>query len=221
MRTVIRIAGVLAAALALAGCGARPRVMPPGATSVGDIRLTGAESFDDRTLIEGLGLTHARETGQPFARFMVGLDKRRVRSFYVRRGFFGVAVESDVDEKDRRADVTFAIVEGPRAKLARVVVNGAPADVPAGELRDRIPIDDGDTFDYERYEKSLPDIVKKLQEHGYARADVNGMVIADAQRNEAVIQLDVTPGPVAHFGKVYYDGIPPGLEGAVAARVDV
>jgi outer membrane protein insertion porin family len=139
----------------------------------------------------------------------------------VRRGFFGVAVDSDVDVKDHRADVTFQIVEGPRAKLARVVVKGAPSDVPAAELRDRIPIDDGDTFDYERYETSLPEIVKKLQEHGYARAEVNGMVIADAQRNEAVIQLDVTPGPPAHFGEVHYDGIPPGLEGAVAARVDV
>jgi outer membrane protein assembly factor BamA len=117
--------------------------------------------------------------------------------------------------------VTFAIVEGQRAKLARVDVKGSPRDVPADELRERIPIDDGDTFDYERYEKSLPDIVKKLQEHGYARAEVNGMVIADRERNEAVIQLDITAGPVAHFGKVYFDGIPPGLEGAVHARVDV
>ncbi|HUQ08102.1 MAG TPA: BamA/TamA family outer membrane protein [Kofleriaceae bacterium] len=202
-------------------CGARPRMVAAGEVGVGDIRLSGASSMDDGAIIEGLGLTHARETGQPFARFLVGLDRRRVRSFYVRRGFFGAEVESEVTQRGALADVTFTIAEGPRASLARVVINGAPGDIPAGELRDQIPIDDGDTFDYERYEQALPVLVKKLQEHGYARAKVNGMVIADAERHEAVIQLDVAPGPVAHFGKVAVDGVPDGLEGAVAARIEV
>lgn len=218
MRTVVVLPVFLALATA---CAARPRVVRAGQVGIGDIRLSGAESMDDDVIIDGLGLTHARETGQPFARFLVGLDRRRVRSFYVRRGFFGVAVESNVDQRHNRADVTFTIVEGPRARLARVVINGAPDDVPADELRGRIPIDDGDTFDYQRYEGALPDLVKKLQEHGYARADVRGMVVADSERNEAVIQIDVAPGPLARFGTVYVDGVPRGLEGAVTARIGV
>jgi outer membrane protein assembly factor BamA len=212
----------LGIALALvAACGARPRVVPAGAVGVGDIRLSGASSMDDDRIIEGLGLTHARATGQPFARFLVGLDRRRVRSFYVRRGFFAVTVETEVDRRDNRADVTFKVAEGPRARLARVVVEGAPAEVPVDALRAEIPLDDGDTFDYQRYEQALPDLVAKLQEHGYARARVNGMIVADAERNEAVIRLDVDAGPLARFGAVNVDGVPPGLERAVAARIGV
>lgn len=221
MRTVGPLTIVLALAMACGACGARARMVPAGQVGVGDIRLTGAASMDDDVIIEGLGLTHARATGQPFARFLVGLDRRRVRSFYVRRGFFGVAVETEVERHDNRADVTFKVVEGPRAKLARVVVKGAPAHVPADELRAQIPIEDGDTFDYERYELALPDLVKKLQEHGYARPRVNGMVVADGERKEAVIHLDIAAGPLAHFGEVAIEGVPRGLEGAVAARIDV
>ena len=218
MRTPALFISILATVTA---CGARARPVAPGETAVGDIRLSGAASVDDDDLIDGLGLTHARETGQPFARFLVGLDRRRVRSFYVRRGFFAVEVESDVERRKNRADVTFAIDEGPRARLARVVVEGLPEGVPVGRVRRQIPIADGDPFDYEQYELALPDVVNELQQHGYAYARVNGMVIADAERNEAVIRLDVAPGPLARFGTITIDGVPPGLGGAVAARVDV
>mgnify|MGYP000865276655 CR=1 FL=1 len=216
----MRTPGLLVIVLATTtACGVRTRPVAPGEVGVGSIRITGAASVDDDVIIEGLGLTHARETGQPFARFLVGLDRRRVRSFYVRRGFFGVEVESEVERREDRADVTFAIDEGAQARLARVVFEGHPDDVPVDALRARIPIDDGDPFDYERYELAVPDVVSELQAHGYAYARVNGMVIADPARSEAIIRLEVEPGPLARFGQITVDGVPPGLGDAVSARV--
>jgi translocation and assembly module TamA len=205
----------------VAACGAKLRPVAGGETGVGRITLTGARSIDEDDLIEGLGLTHARELGQPFGRFLVALDRRRVRSYYVRRGFFAVDVSTSVDEHDDRADVTFTIVEGARARLDRVEITGAPPDLDATALRALIPMADGAPFDHDTYELARPALLAALHDRGYARARLDGIVVADAERAAAVIRIDIAPGPVAVFGTIDVSGVPAGLEGAVAARIEL
>ncbi len=198
-------------------------MVPAGEVGVGEVRLVGVRSVDEDALIDGLGLTHAREIGQPFARFLVQLDRRRIRGYYVRRGFFAIDVQAEVERRAARTDVTFTIIEGARARLARIELVGVPADprVSAGELRDRIPLADGAPFDHETWELAKPALVNQLQELGYAWAKVDGVVIADEKRAEAVIRVMVEAGPLAEFGDVTISGVPPGLEDAVNARIDM
>lgn len=214
----------LALALALvAGCGRTPRPVAPGERQVGSVEVEGAASVDDDELHEGLGLVRAREVGQPFARFLVAQDRMRIRGFYLRRGYLDVDVESQVEREGRRADVTFTIQEGERARLMRVDVVGLPADagITAEELRELIPIDDGAPFDYETYELAKPKVPEALAEAGYARAKVDGVVLADRGRDQIVIRLDVDLGPRTRFGEVKLVGVPAGLEAAVKHRVRV
>ncbi len=208
-------------AASAAGCGARAYPVPAGATGVGRIELRGAHSVDADEVIDGLGLAHARDNGQPYARFLVTLDRRRIRTYYVRRGFLAVTVGDEVVASGNRADVVFTIEEGRRARLARVEITGAPNDVAPSALREAIAIADGATFDYDTYERSQPRMLEVMQEHGYARARVQGLVIADVERSQAVIRFDVEPGPPAVFGEVTISGVPAGLEQAVAARVEL
>lgn len=217
------VAGLFVLALLAAACGSRPKMVPPGETGVGRLRFVGVESVDEDELLDGLGLVHARELGQPFARFLVALDRRRIRSYYVRRGFFGVTVETAVDRVDNRADVTFTVVEGERARLGTVLFLELPDDprIDATALRRVIPMRDGDPFDYETWELAKPRLTEALQRLGYAWAQVDGVVLADAERAEAVIRVTVEAGPSAVFGKVAITGVPEGLEGAVNARVTI
>lgn len=190
---------------------------------MGEVRLVGVRSVDEDELIDGLGLTHAREIGQPFARFLVQLDRRRIRGYYVRRGFFAIDVQAEVKRGDVRTDVTFTIIEGARARLARVEFVGLPDDprVSPADLRAHIPIDDGEAFAHEPWELSKPVLMNAMQELGYAWAKVDGVVIADEKRAEAVIRVMVEAGPLAEFGDVSVNGVPAGLEAAVNARIDM
>ena len=207
----------------ITACGAKAPPVTPGQRAIGSIDLEGAASVDDDELKGGLGLVHARENGQPFARFLVSQDAQRIQGYYVRRGFLGVAVESAVVRRGERQDVTFKIEEGARARLLRVEIEGLPADagVSAAELRELIPIDDGDVFDYDTYELARPTLPEALAEAGYARAKVEGVVVADKERAQVLIRLMVEAGARARFGEVSLVGVPPGLGPTVRNRLQV
>lgn len=221
--SLVRLAVVLIIAVA-AGCAGRARrVVPPGEQRIGAIELVGARTIDRGDLYAGLGLVFARETGQPFGRFLVAQDVRRIEGYYVRRGYFSATVESATERQGDTTDVTFTIVEGKRATLTRVEIDGLPedAEVSADELRALVPIADGAPFDHEVYDEAQPLLPRHLHDAGYAHAKVEGLVLANRERAEAVIRLSVTLGPLVRFGKVALIGVPPGLVGAVGARVFV
>lgn len=96
--------------------GAKPHVVEPGRSGIGRIDVKGAASLDHDDLLDGLGLVHARAEGRPFERYLVAMDRRRVRGNVARRGFFDAEIIVDVDRGPRTVDVTFAIAHGPRAR---------------------------------------------------------------------------------------------------------
>lgn len=207
---------------AVVGCAGSPRhVQKPGQRSIGAIELVGAASVDRDDLQRGLGLVFARETGQPFGRFLVAQDRLRIQSYYVRRGFFAATVESEVVQTEQISNVKFMITEGPRARLVRVEIDGLPDDpeVSADRLRALVPIDDGAIFDHDAYELAQPLLPQMLQEAGYAQAKVTGVILADREKAQAVLRIQVEPGPLSRFGEVALAGVPAGLEEAVRARV--
>ena len=156
----------VAITLGMACASTTPRPVGPGQIAVGQIDVKGTAAIDADELRDGLGLTHARETGRPFERYLVAMDRRRIRGFYARRGFFEVEIQGSIDRKPSRADVTFTIREGPRAGLARVEIVGVPEDSPItqGELRRLIPLADGAPYDHETWELARPSVIGALEE---------------------------------------------------------
>lgn len=219
-----RICLAMALVVGVVGCaGSSKRLAKPGQRSIGSIELVGAKSVDAEELQEGLGLVFARDTGQPFGRFLVAQDRRRIQSYYVRRGWFAATVESEVVQRGEVSDVKFVISEGARARLVRVEIDGLPADteISVADLRRLIPIEDGETFDHEKYELAQPLLPEALAEAGYAQARVTGVILADRESAQAVIRIVVDAGPLSRFGDVKLVGVPEGLERAVRARVRV
>jgi translocation and assembly module TamA len=212
------------ALLCAVGCGAKPHPRvptTPGQAAIGEIHIKGADHIDTDELRDGLGIVRAKELGQSFAAYMVALDRQRIQGFYDRRGYFSATVERTLDRTPERVDVTFTIVEGPRAKLVRVDVIGLPPDAPitASELRSKLPLEDGDGFDYETYDLARPSLVTALQNEGYASARVSGLVLADREKSEAVLRLTVDLGPISTFGPVTIEGIEGELAESVRSRL--
>lgn len=215
----------LAAALALlaVGCGHRPPRPIPGRVLVGEIDVQGNDYFDDDELIEGLALYRLYAARDDFDPFLVAADTDRIKGLYLRRGFFRVSVRSAVTQKGGLATIRFHVTEGPRSKLARVEIAGLPDDpkIDRKKLRGLIELEDGEPFRYEPYDEAKPALVAAIESAGYAYAKLEGKLAADRVRNEAVIRLEFTPGPLSSFGDVELEGVSGKLRTAALDRLRV
>jgi translocation and assembly module TamA len=216
-------AASLAALAALAACGRGAIVHHPGTGYVSAIELHGNHAIDDDILTEGLALSRALAAGRDVDPYELSVDARRIEGAYQRRGFFGVAVGTAVRRRGDAATAVFTIDEGPRARLVRVEISGAPDDAPvaAADLRALIPTGDGEPFDYDAYDDAKPRLLAALEDAGYARAHVDARVIADRVHHEAVIQIVVDAGPRCRFGEVRLVGVDGALADAARARLAV
>lgn len=217
MRTPVLLIAIVAA------CGGRQRPRPADEPIVEKVAIEGNRTVSAGGVLEGLALTEARDRGEPLEPYLIAQDAERVRGYYVRQGYFAVDVTPRVWRRGDAAEITFVVDEGPRAKLARVEIVGLPDDpaVRAADLRALIELPDGAPFDYERYHDARPKVMAALDGAGYARATMKASVIADRARAEAIVRLEIDPGPVCTFGEVTLSGVEGDLADAARQRLEL
>jgi translocation and assembly module TamA len=218
---VCAVALAVAATAACGGGAQRRKPVAAGETGVGEVVITGTKAIDPDDLLDGLGVIRARALGQPFARYLIALDRQRIESYYQRRGFWSTTVESTVAQRGTLRDITFAVVEGPRSRLVSVDVVGLPDGMTYDDLRSKIPLAEGAPFDYEAYELAKPALIAVLEEEGYAHARIEPTVLADREHNATTIRLEVDPGPRARFGDINVTGVDGELASTVRKRLHI
>src|SRR6185436_17644175 len=133
------------------------------------------------------------------------LDSLRLLVLYQRHGYPKVRVATTVTTvKPKVVDIAFRITEGPSVRLEKLTINGLdsiPEDVRAQVLR-RLPIREGGTFDEQALNASRDSISRRLQNHGYPRAQVLRNFDQDTVTLTATASLDAGPGPRAHIGEI-------------------
>jgi outer membrane protein assembly factor BamA len=189
----------------------------------GDERLVavdfeGNHTLGDKTLLTGLALHRQLKRGGPPDPYLVQVDSDRIRGEYMRRGYLDVDVRSRVERKANAATVVYTVEEGQRA-VTRTEITGLPADVPVAKVREVLPLEDGQPFNYEVYDLAKPKLIAVIQDAGYAHAQLDASVIADRANHTAVIELAYTPGPKCTFGRVEISGATGELAEAVSERV--
>jgi outer membrane protein assembly factor BamA len=182
------------------------------------IAFEGNRQLSDKTLVTGLALRRVlKRNGAPDP-YTVQVDADRLRGEYLRRGFLEVDVRSRVERRADTASVIYTIEEGERA-VTRTVINGLPPDVPVASVREQLPLQDGQPFDYQVYDLAKPKLLGAVQDAGYAHAHLEAHVVADRANHTAIVQLDYTPGPKARFGDIEVTGVTGELAEAVRGRV--
>lgn len=182
-----------------------------------------ARSVDDkRTLVHSLafvGLRHIDEgelkqklvTGKYFDPFAFQLDLRRIELYYRARGFFDarvVSTEIVAGKTANSVDIKINLDEGPATKLAAVKLAGLDTlGDEAREIRGYFLIKRGQVFDHAFYLAQKNLIEERLNALGYAFADVRGHIVADRDRRQATVELQVAAGPRAVFGPVEVHGL--------------
>ncbi len=204
--------------LGLANACAHAPAHQPGDEQLKAIKFEGNHQLSDKTLVTGLALHRTEQRGGAPDPYLIQIDADRIRGEYLRKGFLDVDVRSRVDRRGDAATVTYSVEEGPRA-VTRVVITGLPPDVPIAAVRGKLPLRDGQPFDYETYDLAKPLLLGVVQDAGYARAQLDARVIADRADRAAVVDLAYTPGPKCTFGNVEIAGATGELATAVRERL--
>ncbi len=216
----LRWLGVLA--IASIGCGHHHVVHAPGEVWLDKIEIHGNKTIPESDLIPGLSLSRALRDGQMVDPYQLSLDTKRIKSEYLRQGFFEAKVDGDIKREDNAQTVVFTVVEGPRSK-ARVNVTGLPPELPEQAVLDKLELKEGAPFDYELYDDGKEVVKQMVEEVGYPFVDLDESVVTvDKQARVAVASYRVVlSGPRATFGKVIVSGLEnhPDLEHAVRGRL--
>lgn len=209
---------VLLLGVTLLACGGSPK-RKPGDEYLRAIKIENNQALRDKTLVEGLALRRSQERGRAPDPYLVQVDADRIRGEYLRKGYLGIDVRSRVERKGDAADVIYTVEEGLRAQT-RVVIEGlesAPELKP--EVRERLPLEDGQPFDYATYDLAKDPLLSTVQDAGYAHARLDATVFADRANHTAIVHLAYTLGPKCKFGPIEVSGVDGELAEAVQNRL--
>jgi translocation and assembly module TamA len=207
--------GLVSAACA----GARPP------RPVESVKLVGNHSFKTRTIVDKLATRPPHgwlvKTREPFDPIALEVDRKRVEAFYRDHGFFAARVEDvNVDTRgDGTVHITIFVHEGEPTRIASVALRGPESDVAKPLLGKVVDFRVGKNVDYPEYVLARDKLRAELAHRGYAHATVEGQIQVDRATRQAVIDLDVDPGPLVQFGETTIVGLGRIPESAVRARL--
>ncbi|MFO0577972.1 MAG: BamA/TamA family outer membrane protein [Polyangia bacterium] len=219
---VARVLSGLVLCLVFAGCSG----VGKNQLWLDDIHFRGVTKFKEKDLRGGLALEESswnplvkKKVLNPFA---LQSDRKRIESFYHRRGYFSAEVTSAeiVRGRGNSADVVFTVEEGAATWVTGIEVEGLSELGPPGDriLREAKLPRPGDVFSYEALTAAVERIKASLRELGYAWAEADYDARINRDTLEAQEILTVRPGELARFGGVTVQGAPAQVDAEQIAR---
>jgi len=186
---------------------------------VSSLRFEGNESFDADALTAAI-VTRQTEcrsavlyplclAGFEFAQDHRYLSPRifrddivRVQLFYQQRGYRAVQLDTVLTPLGNQAvDILFRVEEGEPHRISSLGILGAES-VTDPPLDQDLPISEGDPVDLVRLDVARDTLTRRLQNRGYAHAEVLRNIFIPVGTLEAEVQFDVYTGPVSWFGEI-------------------
>ena len=167
------------------------------------IATTNSSFFATNGLVRWIGLGVERYLNERTLR----VDAVRLKTFYQRKGFLEVKVDTTVIRTEEDAYITFHITEGEPVRVERLEIRG----IDSLERRDRLVRDlslvVGDPYDRDRLLISADTLITRLQDRGYPEVRV---LIEKAEVNReartADISILVEPGKPSVIGEIHVRG---------------
>ncbi len=225
----MRFLGFVLALLA-AGCANRsriaqlyPDVAEHAGAEVGSIRFVGGDPFRAdslRVLIETQA-THCDLLGLPLCLFGLGRqrhyldpnavvrDAGRLTVFFRREGFIGSRVTPRVAPEESGSDdvrVSFLIRRGDPVYLDTLSLEGIEGVLDSTATLRSLPLQPGDIFNLDKFNRSADQVLRELQRRGHAYAEVLRNYAADTITDRAVASIIAIPGPVVTVDSIIVTG---------------
>ena len=136
-------------------------------------------------------------------------DLVRIRVLYESRGFLNVQVGQPVIREDRERgwlNITVPISEGFVYKVGGVEIRGGEDVVPPEELRGKMVLYPGDTFNRTFLLQDIQRITGTFAERGYAFADVRPSTKINEEKKTADVVIDIAKGQRVYIGRLDLKG---------------
>lgn len=167
-------------------------------------------------------------------------DLARIERYYRSRGFYEARARAArvMRQPDRTVRVEIAVDEGPPVILRSVSVvakdwklppppgrrsaaDEALIDAMRGVQDARNELEIGKRFEEERYEEIKANVLRAMQNAGFAYATVKGDVAVDLATHEAKVEFELEFGPFCTFGPVTIVGLGELPEAPVRRVIDL
>ncbi len=136
-------------------------------------------------------------------------DVARIVARYKEMGFFDAAVDTTIDRSRPGAvRLGIKIVEGEAVRVSRLDLEGfgGVPDMDSTGLRNILLSIPGQPLSKTALEKDQREVLRRLQNKGYAFAEVTGDIEVKRDSKRAVVAFRVIHGPVCRFGDVSVEG---------------
>ncbi|MGH7119391.1 MAG: outer membrane protein assembly factor BamA [Acetobacteraceae bacterium] len=136
-------------------------------------------------------------------------DEALLRRFYLRNGYADFRVvhaQVELAPDHRSFVLTYVLHEGARYRISSVKVVSHLPKVPGKSLQPLVALTAGDWFDGEAVERSVQAISDKLQNTGFAFAEVHPDVVKDAKKRTIALVFNVVEGPRVYIQRINISG---------------
>lgn len=176
------------------------------------INLIGNKDFSDNELIDLFELRtsswwNSLTNKDQYARERLSGDLESLRSFYLDRGYLDFNVASSqvsISPDKQQVFIAISLDEGEQYTISDIRLRG---DLIVGEeeLRELIPLEEGDVFSRSRMTSIAESLSFRLGREGYAFANVNA-VPEPTENNTAAVTFYVEPGKRAYVRRINFEG---------------
>ncbi len=175
-------------------------------------REVGASALRDALLTRPRRWFALWQERPPFDPYTFRTDLARIRALYRSRGYYHAVVSDDVEvpAKGDVVEVTVYIHEGPAVHVTDVglAIDGVTLSAEAERrLRKDLPLEPGDVFEEDRYERGRSALRDYFRQRGRARVTVEKSARVDVRDDTATVRYVVDTGPAATFGRVTITGV--------------
>jgi outer membrane protein insertion porin family len=163
-------------------------------TIVGSVRVAGNASMPTSELVAGMGL----QPGQPFFATQMAVDQEAIQLRYANLGYPDTSVESSpgIVDGGTRADVVFTVHEGPRVRVAHVLVVGNERTSTETIVRE-LGVRSGDPLGLSAISESQ----RRLVALGlFRRVRITELTHGDRSARDLVITVDEAPVTTIGYG---------------------
>ncbi len=138
-------------------------------------------------------------------------DLEHLRRLYESRGYYDARVTADLTlpESGTAVDVVVTIEEGEPVRVTQVDVTltGDPLSLADDRaIRTDLPLEPGDVFTEERYERTAAVLRSFYRNLSYARVDVQRHAHVNVEQHAVTVTYQVASGPPSVFGEVTITG---------------
>ena len=199
--------------LALCAC-ATPSTPFEGRPVLTAIDFTGNRSISSGDLRDKIATVPTsgffKKTARYYDADLFAIDSKRIVRWYNQKGFYEAKITGidEIRDDAGRVRLLVHVEEGRRAYVRDiwfVDTDGVMPDEMA-DVASAAPLNRGDAFDEDGYERSKDQIADQLKSRGFAEAQVSGAVRVAPEDAAANITYKLEPGPRYNFGRVVVTG---------------